>query len=141
MSNTFICFKFYEKRLVGQSLSALIAATLQHLSACRRSHSLTEAVYFTSLSLFGLISSFHNTFSCIWFFLFRFLGSSRLYRLKTAYTHDNFFIISQKRKLRQAILTVFSFSFLRFAENFTLTRLYERAKSNIGCPFRLHFPR
>ena len=58
------------KKLVGQSLSAFVATTFQHVSACRRSHSLTETVYLALLSLFGLISSFHNTFSCIWFFFF-----------------------------------------------------------------------
>lgn len=52
---------FYErKRLVGQSLSTLCSTSLQHLSACGRSHSLAEAVYFTSLSLFGLIGSLHD---------------------------------------------------------------------------------
>ena len=54
-------------KLVGQSLSTLCATTFQHLSACSGSHSLTEAVYFASLSLFGLISSFHDIFSCIGF--------------------------------------------------------------------------
>ena len=52
---------FYErKRLVGQSLSTLCSTSLQYLSACGRSHSLAEAVYFTSLSLFGLIGSLHD---------------------------------------------------------------------------------
>ena len=100
---------------MGQSLSALIATTLQNLSASGRCHSLTETVYFALLSLFGLISSFHNTFSCIWFFLFRFLVvTEAFFRGKPVYTHDNFLIISQKRKARQAILRVFSFSFMRF---------------------------
>ena len=56
--------------LVSQSLSTLSATTFQHLSACGRSHSLTETVYFASLSLFGLISSFHVLYSYIWFLSF-----------------------------------------------------------------------
>ena len=81
---------------MGQSLAALIATTLQNLSASGRCHSLTEAMYFALLSFFGLECSFHDTFSCIWFFLFfRFLVviGSFLYA-KTAYTHDDFIIIA-----------------------------------------------
>ena len=80
---------------MGQSLTALITTTLQNLSACGRCHSLTEAVYFALLSLFGLECSFHNTFSCIWFFSFSFLVVIELFfTVKTAYTHDNFIIIT-----------------------------------------------
>ena len=108
---------------MGQSLAALIATTLQNLSTSRRCHSLTEAVYFALLSLFGLECSFHNTFSCIWFFSFSFFGGFRRFLVyKPVYTHDNLIIISQKRKLRQAILRVFSFSFIAFAKNFTFYR-------------------
>ena len=128
------------KKLVGQSLSAFVATTFQHVSACRRSHSLTETVYLALLSLFGLISSFHNTFSCIWFFFFSFFGGCQRFAL------SNFFIISQNRKARQAILMLFSFSFACFAEFFkvfTLTilivRPYVQVKSNIDCRFRLRF--
>ena len=80
LSNTFILFKFKKgERLVGQSLAALITTTLQNLSTSRRCHSLTEAVYFALLSLFRLECSFHNTFSCIWFFTFSFFGVYRWY--------------------------------------------------------------
>ena len=41
-------------------LSALVSAPFEYLSACRGSHSLSESVNFASLSLFGLISSFHS---------------------------------------------------------------------------------
>ena len=47
-------------QLVGQSLSALVSTSFQHVSACRRCHSFTEAVYLALLSFLGLISSFHN---------------------------------------------------------------------------------
>ena len=47
-------------QLVGQSLSALVSTSFQHVSACRRCHSLTETVYFASLSFFRLIRSFHD---------------------------------------------------------------------------------
>lgn len=145
MSNTLIYF-YLKWRLVGQSLSALIAATLQNLSACRRCHSLTETMYLALLSFFGLISSFHNTFSCIWFFLFFvFNGFRRFFRLKPVYTHDNFPIISQKRKARQAILCVFYFSFTRFTEFLCLfiqlTHLYAQVKLNIDCRLLRRFPR
>ena len=134
-------------RLVGQSLAALIATTLQNLSTSRRCHSLTEAVNFALLSLFGLECSFHNTFSCIWFFSFSFFGGFRRFlRVNPVYTHDNFIIISQKRKVRQAILCVFSFSFLllwKILPSLTKKPIidcwYERAKSNIDCRLLRHF--
>ena len=50
-------------RLRGDVLSALISSSFENLSAARRRHSLAESVYFTSLSLFGLVRSFHNTYS------------------------------------------------------------------------------
>ena len=145
-----ICFYLLKNiglRLVGQSLAALIATTLQNLSTSRRCHSLTEAVYFALLSLFGLECSFHNTFSCIWFFSFSFFGGFRRFLgYKPVYTHDNFIIISQKCKLSQAILRVFSFSFFAFVKflPFTLQNSltdcwYERAKSNTGCRLLPHF--
>ena len=56
-------------RLVGKSLSTLITTTFQHSSACRRSHSFTESVYFASLSFLGLVSSFHNLSPCLRFYL------------------------------------------------------------------------
>ena len=40
-------------------LSAFVAASLDNISAVLRAHSLTEAVHFGALSLFGLISLFH----------------------------------------------------------------------------------
>ena len=143
---------------MGQSLAALIATTLQNLSTSRRCHSLTEAVNLALLSLFGLECSFHNTFSCIWFFSFSFFGGFRRFLgYKPVYTHDNLIIISQKRKLRQAILRVFSFSFIAFAKNFTFYRKalpprmlglgdfylidcsYERAIRGIDCRLLPHF--
>ena len=55
---------------MGKSLSTLISAVLQHLSASRRCHSLTETVYFASLSFLGLVGSFHNISPNFAFFLF-----------------------------------------------------------------------
>ena len=46
--------------LVRQTSAALVAASLEDLSAVRGSHSLTEAVNLASLSLFRLICSEHN---------------------------------------------------------------------------------
>ena len=51
-------FLYWE--LVGKSLSTFCSASLENFSSCGRCHSLTETVYFALLSLFGLISSFHN---------------------------------------------------------------------------------
>ena len=47
-------------RLCTELLSALISSSLQHLSSGGGSHSLSESVYLTSLSLFRLVSSFHS---------------------------------------------------------------------------------
>ena len=119
----FVKYSYFLKgRLVGQSLATLIATTFQNLSASRRCHSLTETVYFALLSLFGLECSFHDTFSCIWFFLFFrcFSGRRRFLGDNPVYTHDNFIIISQKRKARQAILCVFYLSFFAFTEKINL---------------------
>ena len=61
---------------MGKSLSTLISTTFQNLSASRRSHSLTETVYFASLSFFGLVRSFHTispTFALSQFYFFLFL--------------------------------------------------------------------
>jgi len=107
-------FSSIDRKLVGQSLSTLSAASLQYLSACGRCHSLTETVYFASLSLFGLIRSFHNTFSCIWFLSFSFFGRYR------GSPHNNQLIISQNPKLRQAILPDFSFLSVNLSLFFTL---------------------
>ncbi len=67
----FFLFRLYriEYRLVGKSLSTLISAAFQNLSACGGCHSFTETVYFASLSFFGLIGSFHFL-SPKWFFSF-----------------------------------------------------------------------
>ena len=73
--------------LVGQSLSALSATSLEYLSSCRRCHSLTETVNFAFLSLFGLIRSFHNISPDL-VFIFSFFW---LYR---GSPHDNFLIIA-----------------------------------------------
>ena len=51
------------KRLVRKSLATFCSTSLQHLSTCGGSHSLTETVYFALLSFLGLISSFHDLFS------------------------------------------------------------------------------
>ena len=45
--------------LVRQTSTALVAASLEDLSAVRGSHSLAEAVNLASLSLFRLIGSEH----------------------------------------------------------------------------------
>ncbi len=44
---------------VGQSFSALSASSLQYVSAVSSSHSLSEAVFLFSLTLFRLIGSEH----------------------------------------------------------------------------------
>ena len=52
-------FDVYDRELVAQSGSALLTASFQYLpSVCSR-HSLAEAVFLASLTLFGLISSDH----------------------------------------------------------------------------------
>ena len=45
--------------LVSQSFSAFSASSLQYVSAVSSSHSLSEAVFLFSLTLFGLIGSEH----------------------------------------------------------------------------------
>ena len=83
----FSIFVFQKRReLVGKSLSSLCSTSLQNLSACRRCHSLTETVYFTSLSFLGLISSFHNLFSCFWFFYLFFFYLRNFFRLNFVFT-------------------------------------------------------
>ncbi len=47
-------------QLVGQSLSALCASSLEYVSAISSLHSLSEAVLLLSLTLFRLISSEHR---------------------------------------------------------------------------------
>ena len=46
-------------KLIGQLFSALSASSLEDVSAVSSCHSLSEAVLFFSLTLFGLISSEH----------------------------------------------------------------------------------
>ena len=48
---------FYQ--LIGQSFSAFCTSSLQYVSSVGSSHSLSEAVLFLSLTLFGLVSSEH----------------------------------------------------------------------------------
>ena len=45
---------------IGESCSAFSAASLENLSAVGSSHSLSEAVFFFSLTLFRLVSSEHS---------------------------------------------------------------------------------
>ena len=47
-------------KLIGQSFSALCASSLEDVSTVGSSHSLSEAVLFFSLTLFGLIGSEHE---------------------------------------------------------------------------------
>ena len=54
---------FHGVALRGDVLSALVSSSLEHLSAARGRHSLAEAVNLASLSLLGLIRSFHDPFS------------------------------------------------------------------------------
>ena len=93
-----------------KSFSTLIATTFQHSSSCRGSHSLTETVYFASLSFFGLVSSFHNIsptlLLAIIFFVF----------------FKSFPIITQSQDFRQAILRSFPLSFFFFL--FFFVKLY-----------------
>ena len=48
------------KQLVGQSLSALCASSLEYVSAVCSLHSLSEAMLLFSLTLFRLVSSEHR---------------------------------------------------------------------------------
>ena len=48
------------RQLVGQSLSALCASSLEYVSAISSLHSLSEAVLLFSLTLFRLVSSEHR---------------------------------------------------------------------------------
>ena len=48
-------------QLRGQLLSALVAASFDHVSAGFGAHSFAKTVNFATLSLFGLIRSFHDT--------------------------------------------------------------------------------
>ena len=52
-----------DESLLGKILSSFISSSFQNVSAAFRRHSLSESVYFASLSLFGLIRSFHCLFS------------------------------------------------------------------------------
>lgn len=45
--------------LSGNVFSALVSAAFDDVSAARRLHAFTEAVNLASLTLFGLVSSFH----------------------------------------------------------------------------------
>ena len=51
--------------LSGEMLSPLISPALKHFSASLGSHSLAETVHLASLSLLGLIRSFHDEYSCM----------------------------------------------------------------------------
>ena len=53
------CRHAVSARSVGQTSSALCAASLQYVSAVGGFHSLAEAVHFASLALFRLIGSKH----------------------------------------------------------------------------------
>ena len=64
-------------QLVGQSLSTLVSTSFQHVSACRRCHSFTEAVYLALLSFLGLISSFHNNSPVFGFFILCIYGGQK----------------------------------------------------------------
>ena len=55
----FLC-SGYQLKLIGQSFSALCASSLEDVSTVGSSHSLSEAVLFFSLTLFGLVSSKHS---------------------------------------------------------------------------------
>ena len=53
----------HTRTLSGNMLSALVSSSFQRLSAALRRHSLAKTVHFASLSLLGLIRSFHLYFS------------------------------------------------------------------------------
>ena len=57
-----LCWNCRQKsrQLVGQSLSALCASSLEYVSAISSLHSLSEAVLLFSLTLFRLVSSEHR---------------------------------------------------------------------------------
>ena len=115
-------FIIHLKRLVSKSLSALCSTSLQHLSACGRCHSLTETVYFTSLSLFGLIRSFHFSFSYIglyWpffilFFIFRGLAHDKSFLIitKISYSVKQFCRLLLKLEFNVVYQTKFGFNFI-----------------------------
>ena len=54
----FLCLSI-KLKLIGQSFSAFCTSSLQYVSTVCSSHSLSEAVLFLSLTLFGLVSSEH----------------------------------------------------------------------------------
>ena len=52
-------FRTREDQLIRKTLSAFCASSLEYVSAVSSSHSLSEAMLFLSLTLFGLVSSKH----------------------------------------------------------------------------------
>ena len=91
---------------MGQSLSALVSTSFQHVSACRRCHSFTEAVYLALLSFLGLISSFHNISPVLDFLFFSFMAGTKnivfpatLHIIpKTTFLVKRFFLVFKRRK-------------------------------------------
>lgn len=72
LSKSSLLFNLYSKitfRLRGNVVAALVASSLQNVSAALGLHSASETVHLASLSFFRLVCSFHNNilFS---FFLF-----------------------------------------------------------------------
>ena len=49
-------------------MATFLSSSLENVSSALALHSLSEAVYFTSLSFFGLVSSFHTRLSSLYYF-------------------------------------------------------------------------
>ena len=59
-SSAVLCYSSaFAEKSIGQSFSAFSASSLEYVSAVSGSHSLSEAMLFLSLTLFGLVSSKH----------------------------------------------------------------------------------
>ena len=74
----------YKQQLVGQSLSALCASSLEYVSTISSLHSFSEAVLLLSLTLFRLVSSEHRL-HLLWINRKRFTLSS----LEYAFLHND----------------------------------------------------
>ena len=120
---------FMSFQLVGQSLSTLVSTSFQHVSACRRCHSFTEAVYLALLSFLGLISSFHNVSP-----VFGFFYSLCSRRTKNLVFPATLHIIPKSTFLVKRFFLVFTDS-SGFFNLFLLSYPFLRASSDTRCRF------
>ena len=119
-------------QLVGQSLSALVSTSFQHVSTCRRCHSFTEAVYLALLSFLGLISSFHNVSP-----IFGFFYSLYSRRLKNLVLPATLHIIPKSAFLVKRFFLVFN-RINGFFSLFLFSYPFLRASSDTRCCFPQH---